>query len=119
MPDELPTWAFLISHILTIAGGGGLGAWLSGRGKNKEGEAALVKARAEADSGLWMRMEAEVERLDRKLDEERRECDERIGRLESDLADERKSRRELQETVSIMVQRFDDLSEPLPAEIGP
>ena len=110
MPEELPTWAFLVSHLLTIVGGGGLGAWMAGRGASKEGDAALSEARTKADSALWARMEAEIERLDRRLEAERKDCDERISALEAELD-------ETQETIRILVRRFDEISEPLPVEL--
>ena len=112
MPEEIPLWAFLVSHAVTIAGGGGLGAWLSGRGKSKEGDAAVTDARTKADSALWARMDAEIERLDRKLDKERQECDERIEALEREVG-------ELETTVAILVRHYDDISEPLPVEVDP
>ena len=111
MPEDLPMWAFLFSHAVTILGGGGLGAWMAGRGASKEGDAALSEARTKADSALWGRMEAEIERLDRRLEQERQDCNERISALESELDETR-------ETVRILVRRFDELSEPLPIELG-
>ena len=114
---DLPTWLFALSHLLTGGLGGVVTAWITSRGSARKGDAAVMEA---ADGRIEMsfdRLEADIERLSRRLETERKECDQRIGALEDALDTERGHRRELEETVRILADHLEDLSEPLPVEL--
>ena len=131
MPDDLPLWLGVLVSIITAISGGGVGAWLSGRGDNKKGDAALMDAQLRSEAERWNRVLDELKRLGEKSDRlesdlereraererERERFERRIAQLEKLREEDRERFAEYDETMRIIVAWADEISEPLPVEL--
>lgn len=131
MPDDLPLWLGVLVSVITAISGGGVGAWLSGRGDNKKGDAALMDAQMRSEAERWNRVLDELQRLGEKSDrleadlqreknereKERARFEQRIAHLEKLREEDRGRFAEYDETMRIIVAWADDISEPLPVEL--
>ena len=143
MPDDLPAWGAIMASIITAISGGGLGAWWASRGASKEGDASKIDARTRAEAEGWNIFHGQMKRLSRQSDrleadlkreraerkEDRLRFEKRIAHLEREREkdrrhfererqEDRKRFAEYDETMRIIVAWADEISEPLPVELG-
>lgn len=122
MMEDVPGWAFAITHALIGLGSGIGGAWITSRASNVKARADQTRAETERESSHFEQMrellreerearQTAVAELSARLEQEQRDCDEKLAEIGRELSETR-------ETVRMLVHRLEDISDPYLEEIG-